>query len=655
MSNYEVSVALKAPGSGRFEEQVVMKTTQPSPLRTTQSPPIQRVYGYCPNVLTASECRANAEAMGITYSNMYSSNRPYGCFLDTINYPGQRMFFNSYSPNRYRSYCSRTYVCQCSSSYPTTPYPPTWRGPNWGNPTSVPTGAPMALFRNIRFPTSIKGEDENGTFISGHVEVQYNGTWATICDDLFNDTEATVVCRMGGLGRGLYAGGRHKQVNAARTPVIGFDNVQCNGTESDIWYCDHIGWRSHNCRPSENVGIKCYIDVGTTAAPTTATPEQPVRAEEPEPTEWVVTDTTARPDGSTVVRSRSVRGTSIVFTGTSAATKYDVTVRVITETRNHTETVGGETSTVNIVTSPSAPHQPILVNQSYHFIRITWSAPFAIFPGDHVGRYVVKTDLLDELGNVVKGRGLVHNVGNKTSHLVPHLEANRLYSVSVMLITSQGSRSPYSTALVVHTLSTKSIVNEESLKEMVHVEIGKSLSEGHIRSDLEARRRNDSKVMQRMSERVELCGQEISSLQRSLRNTSSRVDALETKMSKSAQQQQHSDDNSSEGAVASGRWNMTDIDRRITELANDNSHAFLFKYPKYGYELIGFGYYGRQSGSATTKNNISPIECLEYCSRIGGRVSGAGIWYQVSARRCGCTSGDIGHTHAPEYLHFRRF
>jgi len=106
----------------------------------------------------------------------------------------------------------------------------------------------------------------NGNQYAGRVEVWYNGQWGTVCDDNFGDVDASVVCYSLGYG---YVG--HPLPSAFYGEGIGqiwLDEVTCNGTETFIGDCGHLGWGSHNCWHSEDVSVDCSIaDVNSTAPP----------------------------------------------------------------------------------------------------------------------------------------------------------------------------------------------------------------------------------------------------------------------------------------------------------------------------------------------------------------------------------------------------
>ncbi|XP_041362239.1 scavenger receptor cysteine-rich type 1 protein M130-like isoform X2 [Gigantopelta aegis] len=108
----------------------------------------------------------------------------------------------------------------------------------------------------------------------GRIEITYHGVRGTVCDDLWGDQDATVICNMLGYSGGGVALG--KAVFGQGSGPILLDDVECRGTESSIEDCDFGVWGNHNCDHSEDAGVRCHMH--TTKAPTTVTPE-PIKIE----------------------------------------------------------------------------------------------------------------------------------------------------------------------------------------------------------------------------------------------------------------------------------------------------------------------------------------------------------------------------------------
>ena len=93
---------------------------------------------------------------------------------------------------------------------------------------------------------------KNGT---GRLEVFYNGTWGTICDDSWNINAAKVACRQLGYNYSLGV------LTGSNVPdgsgQIWLDDVKCEGNETDLEDCTHNGWGKEDCSHSEDVGVEC--------------------------------------------------------------------------------------------------------------------------------------------------------------------------------------------------------------------------------------------------------------------------------------------------------------------------------------------------------------------------------------------------------------
>ncbi|KAG7260221.1 hypothetical protein CRUP_033848, partial [Coryphaenoides rupestris] len=78
----------------------------------------------------------------------------------------------------------------------------------------------------------------NGTDrCSGRVEVQHDGQWGTVCDDLWGIPDAMVVCREMDCGSPLYA--KTGAFYGQGTGTIWLDDLECLGNETSVMQCKH--------------------------------------------------------------------------------------------------------------------------------------------------------------------------------------------------------------------------------------------------------------------------------------------------------------------------------------------------------------------------------------------------------------------------------
>ena len=92
--------------------------------------------------------------------------------------------------------------------------------------------------------------------MEGRVEVFYNNSWGTICDDSWDINDGQVVCRMLGFSGVISAPGG-AQFGQGEGPIV-LDEVQCVGSEEDLLECQRNSFLEHNCGHSEDAGVVCH-------------------------------------------------------------------------------------------------------------------------------------------------------------------------------------------------------------------------------------------------------------------------------------------------------------------------------------------------------------------------------------------------------------
>ncbi|XP_051852442.1 scavenger receptor cysteine-rich domain-containing group B protein [Antechinus flavipes] len=134
--------------------------------------------------------------------------------------------------------------------------------------TLQPTPLPFPEVRLVGGPSRCQGR----------LEILYNGSWGTVCDDDWDVVDANVVCRQLGCGYALPVP-LPLAFGQGRGPIQ-LDNVDCKGQEAALSECGSHGWGVHNCYHYEDVAVMCdellptlARKVLTSRAPTTMTPK----------------------------------------------------------------------------------------------------------------------------------------------------------------------------------------------------------------------------------------------------------------------------------------------------------------------------------------------------------------------------------------------
>lgn len=95
----------------------------------------------------------------------------------------------------------------------------------------------------------------------GTVQIFADNRWAEVCDDEWDDDDASVLCRELGFVSGHALTGVSKYEEEFESWVLfkkAFDNVSCTGSETSLLDCPKRRFSASTCRANKLAGVICY-------------------------------------------------------------------------------------------------------------------------------------------------------------------------------------------------------------------------------------------------------------------------------------------------------------------------------------------------------------------------------------------------------------
>uniref|UniRef100_A0A8C5R8K3 SRCR domain-containing protein n=1 Tax=Leptobrachium leishanense TaxID=445787 RepID=A0A8C5R8K3_9ANUR len=89
----------------------------------------------------------------------------------------------------------------------------------------------------------------------GRLEIYYNGTWGSVCENRLDSDSVSVICNQLGCGRNGKVMGRFAYGRGIEPYWL--DGIECRKSAQSLWQCPSYSWSQKSCMYTEIAQIKC--------------------------------------------------------------------------------------------------------------------------------------------------------------------------------------------------------------------------------------------------------------------------------------------------------------------------------------------------------------------------------------------------------------